>query len=433
MFATEPPAAIDLCRRLGVTDQLLTPDTRRAGAQILFRGRFVPIPEGFVLMRATSLWSMLRTPLLSWRGKLRFLMEPFRGPVHADQLDPSGDISVGQFVRHRMGEEVLERLVEPLVAGIYTGDIERLSLRGTMRQFAEMVDQHGSLAAATLRRRRASADRVERQSAGARYEKFRGFPLGMQQLIDLLADAIGRDRIFTQRKVTALAFAEDGWTISMLHGSETKRLSFDRLVLATPPRVASKLLGDVGRDGEQNADALREHAVDASSLLSQISAASAAIVVLCVRKDSVARLPEQFGCVIPPKERRRILAISFASHKFPVRCPEDHTIIRVFLGGVLQQHLLDQSDEELIGIAKEELAELIGLDGVPTIEKVVRWDNAMPQYEVGHPALSDSIVQSIEAIPNLELVTNSIGGVGIGAVVASGKETADRIAAEIEA
>jgi oxygen-dependent protoporphyrinogen oxidase len=433
MFATEPPAAIELCRDLGVEDQLILPDTDRAGAMIVHRGNLIPIPDGFVLMRATKLWQMVTTPLLSMRGKLRFLGERFIGPTqgirHEHSADSSSgksvDISVAQFVRHRMGEEVLERLVGPLVAGIYTADIEKLSLNATMAPIAAMVREHGSLAKATLSRRRENKDATERNSAGARYEKFRGFPGGMQQLIDTLAAAVGTDAIEMDSPVNQMKFDASvalRWTVESGGRSE----AFHDVILATPAAVTSKLLAGV--DDPVVAEACGR----ASGALASIESASTAIVVLCVRKSQIRRLPRQFGFVVPKIENRKILAVSFASHKYPMRCPQDHTIIRVFVGGATQPELLHQSDESLIEMVRDELQDLIGMTGRESLSRVVRWNNAMPQYHVGHLERVQGIEDAVDQIPHLSLASNALRGVGIAPVVAAAKQAARRICDSVD-
>ncbi|WP_182870807.1 protoporphyrinogen oxidase [Stieleria mannarensis] len=419
MFATEPPAAIQLCRDLGVEDQLIVPDTSRAGAMIVHRGKLVPIPDGFVLMRATKLWQMVTTPLLSIPGKLRFLAERFVGG-QANPNTGADDVSVADFVRHRMGGEVLDRLVGPLVAGIYTADIEKLSMNATMAPMVAMVKKHGSLAKATFARRRENQDVTERNSAGARYEKFRGFPNGMKQLIDTLAAVIGEESIQTDTPITALHYTADRsqrWELSFDHGAE----SFDQVVLAAPAAASARLLRSI------DDAAVETPCQTAADALASIQSASTAIAVLCVRKSQIARLPHQFGFVVPKIENRKILAVSFASFKYPIRCPEDHVIIRVFVGGALQPELLQQSDDQLVDMVRGELAELIGMTGRETLARVVRWNDAMPQYHVGHLKRVEAIEAAMAQIPHLHLVTNALRGVGIAPVIAAGKKTAKTI------
>lgn len=435
MFATEPPAAMELCRELGVDDQLILPDTDRAGAMIVFRGRLIPIPDGFVLMRATKLWQMVTTPLLSLRGKLRFLAERFIRPSTSQTSSVDVDQSVAEFVRHRMGSETLDRLVGPLVAGIYTADVEKLSMNATMAPMLKMVRDHGSLAKATLARAKAGKDSTERNSAGARYEKFRGFPNGMQQLIDSLAAAIGTQAIHLETPVTRLQPSGTDAVPWRLESNGQSLGDFDWIVFATPANVTAKLLRamkpkmepakilPVENSDLENSDfaAAIQTAADG---LETISYASTAIAVLCVRQSQIERLPRQFGFVVPRNENRKILAVSFASHKYARRCPADHTIIRVFVGGATQRELLDQSDESLLAMVRGELADLIGMSGTETLARVVRWNDAMPQYHVGHVSLADEIENAVAKIPGVSLATNALRGVGIAPVIARSKDVA---------
>tara|TARA_R110002049_G_scaffold185580_3_gene353802 strand:- start:25830 stop:27260 length:1431 start_codon:yes stop_codon:yes gene_type:complete len=403
MFATQPPAALRLCERLGVAGNLLMPKEQGRGAKIVRRGRLVPIPDGFVLMRATQMWPMLNTPLLSPLGKLRWLAERFVSDDFGDR-----DVSVGEFVRKRMGDEVLQRLVAPLVAGIYTADVERLSMQATMKNILAMQRQYGSLAKATSVRKRNGDDSVERQSAGARYSQFRAFPGGMGDLIQTLADSLPEGTIRTQCTATAVTA---GGQLSF-HGSQAPE-TFDHVVVATPPRVSAKLLADVSPE--------------AAAELSLIESASTAIVVLVVRRSDITRPANSFGFVVPHGEGRSILACSFASEKFPDRAPQDHVIIRVFIGGVIQSPLLQRDDDELQAIAISELRELIGLQSEPVLSRVVRWNNAMPQYQVGHVQRVEKIEREIEKNERISLMSNALHGVGIAPVIASAERLANQI------
>ncbi|WDQ17474.1 protoporphyrinogen oxidase [Rhodopirellula sp. P2] len=417
MFATAPPAAIDLCEQLGVADQLLRPSPLGRGAMIARGNRLIPIPEGFVLMRPTKLGSMLTTPLLSLSGKFRLLRERFI-PRRDESVT---DESVGSFVRRRLGEECLDNIVAPLVAGIYTADVDRLSMAATMKPIWDMETHDGSLAKATLRRIRTGEDSTEQASSGARYEKFRAFPNGMMQWIDTLADFAGRENIRLNTAVRSIVPLPDHryrLEIESVDHSQSSQ-EFDQVVVSTPAHVAAKLLQPLSDE--------------AASTLRSIPFASTAIVVMAVRRDCISRFPTTFGFVVPPQENRRMLAGSFASTKFPQRAPDDYVIVRAFVGGILQPEILERSDDEITEIVRAELGDLIGLDQTQSLEdiaavvKVVRWNNAMPQYEVGHLDKVQQIRTAIQSIPGLHLNTNALGGVGIAPVIAASKQTAERI------
>lgn len=421
MFATKPAAAIDLIESLGAGDQLIHPKPNRRGARICHQGNLVPIPDGFVLMRATKAWPMWTTPLLSLRGKLRFFAERFIPPrpgsdsfkdaiKNADDADD--DESVASFVRRRMGSETLDRIVAPLSAGIYTADVEKLSMRSTMGPLWSMERQHKSLAAATKARKRSGEDSVERASTGARYGQFRAFRGGMIELIQLLSSSLPESSIRTGCHVQSIRrdLHKSTWWVADPDGNETQ---YDQVVVALPPGAAAKLVQPI--------------VPDAADALTQIPCASTAIVVMVVQRAKVSKDIETFGFVVPLSENRRILAGSFANHKFEGRAPEDYVIVRVFIGGAMQPELLDHDDETLTRIAMEELSQIIGLQGDPEWSAVVRWDNAMPQYHVGHHRLVQQIESSVQPVDGLSIMTNALHGVGIAPVIAQAEKLAKRI------
>ncbi len=415
MFATQPDAALRLCDALGITQRLILPQSGARGAAIVDRGRLVRIPDGFVLMRPTRLWPMISTPLLSIRGKMRMAMERWVKPRPADQEDES----IESFVTRRLGHELLERIVQPLVGGIYTGDVAKLSMAATMGQFLTMESESGSLWAATMQRRRAGIDTTERNSAGARYEQFRSLPGGLQELLEALQAALPAGSLRPLHRVTRIERAGRRWR---LVGSETdsSRSSetadwgeFDQVILATPAAIAARLLGGL--------------ADDAAALLGRIEAASSAIVALGVRTADIAKPIDVAGFVVPLREGRPILAASFTSDKFAGRAPAAEKLIRVFFGGELQAEYVNRDDAELIEIARAELADLIGLGGTPRLAKVIRWPAAMPQYHVGHNQRVRQIEAGLAALPGLRVIGNSLRGVGIAPTVAAAEAAARQI------
>ena len=406
MFATNPPPALELFRSLGVEKQLIKPKTQGRGARIVLRGKTVDIPAGFVLMRATQNASVLQSPLLSWDAKTRFLTEQFAPPA---ELDEDDDISVADFVRHRYGQEMLDALVGPLVAGIYTADAEKLSMRATMRPILEMEQQYGSLAKATQARIRRGDDSIEQASSGARYEQFRAFRNGTAQLIETLAKQLPTDSVKLNSTVQSIRRSSEGWQIEQ----DQHLTNFDHVVVATPASIAARLLADVSER--------------ASSDLASIRFASTAIVILGIPRKNIQADINTFGFVVPPREKRKVLAVSFASNKFAYRAPDDQVLVRVFIGGMLQPELLDQDDASLIEIAKAELADLIQFSGGTTLEQIVRWNNAMPQYEVGHLRLVERIDNALDSVPNLSLINNAIRGVGIAPVIQEAGRVAEKV------
>ena len=310
-----------------------------------------------------------------------------------------------------MGQEVLDRIVAPLAAGIYTADVTKLSMQTTMQAIASMEKKYGSLARATAVRRRSGEDSVERGSTGARYGQFRAFRGGMIELINGIARALPDESIKLNCSVESIRPNGNQWIVTE-SGIDQE---FDHVVVAVPPKSAIQLLETT--------------APQASAELAKIESASTAIVVLAVSASDIQRPVNTFGFVVPLSEKRRILAGSFASHKFSGRAPEDHVLIRVFMGGAMQPELLDKSNEELTAIVREELGELIGLTGDPLLARVIRWNDAMPQYHVGHRDRIRIIDEEIDRISGLSFTSNALHGVGIAPVIKQADQVARKVVA----
>lgn len=443
-FLTEQPAAVELCRQLGLAEHLLQTDETRRRAYVVRDGQLLPIPSGFYLMSPRKLWPLLASPILSLSGKLRLLVEPFVPPRaprnHSDVFDPAenqGDESVASFARRRLGREAYQRLVQPLVAGIYTADPEKLSMAATMREFLDQERTQGSLLRAAFRRRRRYRAELAETASGARYSLFVAPKEGMASLVAALAARLPRDSIHLKTLVSSITKSADGrWQIdcesaragSFSTPAATKdhmgrpesrsacrdsQLVYDALVIATPAYAAADLLKTV--DAELSAE------------LAAIEYAGCAVVSLGFGQGQADQPLEGFGFVVPYVERRRIIAASFASQKFTGRAPAGTFLVRVFLGGALQPELLHLPDAELRQIALEELRELLGIRGEPLIADIARWPRSMPQYHVGHLARVARIEQLAARYPTLALAGNAYHGVGIPQCIASAHSAAERI------
>jgi oxygen-dependent protoporphyrinogen oxidase len=408
MFTTKEPWALDLCRRLGLEGELINTNARYARAFVVRRGRLCPVPEGFALMTPGKAWPIVTTPLLSVTGKLRMAAEYFVARRETDE-----DESLAEFVTRRLGREAYERLVQPLIGGIYTADPTKLSMQAALPQFVEMERKYGGLLRGMRPGRSANGSRGDR-AAGARYGLFVAPRSGMQMLLDTLAARIPAGWIRLRSRIESLEQrAEGGWRLRLAGASPEKLDSFDAVLLATPAHQAARLLQTVD---EPLADELRH-----------IPYASASVVVCGYRRDQLKHPLDGFGLVVPILENRRILAASFASVKFDGRAPDDRVLIRVFVGGALQPELAELPDAELQELAIRELSELLGANGLPELCRVVRWQRAMPQYHVGHLQRVARIEERQTAFPTLALAGNAYRGVGIPYCIRSGEQAAERI------
>ena len=363
-FLTALPHGLGLCRRLGLEEEVIPTDPDRRRAFVVARGRLEPIPDGLMIMAPTRLWPMVTTPILGPWGKLRMGLE---------LLVPRADVadeSLASFARRRFGRGAYERLIQPLVGGMYTGDPELLSVRATMPRFQEMERSHGSLIRASWHARAASG-KSGQVGSGARYGLFVGLREGMSSLINALVRSLPEGSVRCGVKVERLDPGRDGrWRIGCANAGHLSMFDADAVIVATPAGVAGRLLAAV--DGALSAS------------LERITSTSCAIVSLGYRREQVAHALDGFGFVVPRIENRNILSGSFSSVKFPGRCPEGTVLLRAFLGGAFLPDVLDQDDEALSELAIQDLSTLLGIRGKPIIRHVSRWPKVMPQYELGH-------------------------------------------------
>jgi len=405
-FITNVPWAIDLCRRLGLEERLIQTDERYRRSFVVRAGRLEPIPDGLIIMAPSKIGPMARTRILSVAGKLRLALE---------RVLPKGDgsdESLASFARRRFGREAYDRLIQPLVGGMYTGDPERLSVKATMPRFLEMEQRDGSL----IKAMRAAGGK-QSSGSGARYGLFVGLEGGMSDLVDALVSRLEPGTVRTGTPVAGLAREGDGWRLDLGRGAAPVRAR--AVIVATPARGASGLL--------------REVDPGLSSDLAGIASTSSAVVSLGYRRDRIAHPLDGFGFVVPFVERRSILSGSFSSVKFAGRAPEGSVLIRVFMGGAKRPDLVDRDDAELVKLASEELGSLLGARGEPETWSVARWREVMPQYEVGHLDRIAAIEAKAAAHEGLELAGNWLRGVGVPMCVHGGEQAAARVAERIGA
>lgn len=433
-FITNVPWAIDFCRRLGLEPQLApTNDTHRR-AFVVCRGKLEPIPPGFLVMAPSRLGPLLKSPILSWRAKLRLACEYFVPPSDAE------DESLAGFATRRLGRETYERLVQPLVGGIYTADPDKLSIRAAMPRFFEMERAHGSLIRAmrSEAKQRGAGGRVKladaetsggkaiaesskgKSESAARYSMFTTPRGGLSTMVDAAVEQLPSGSVRCHCVVQQIRRGnEGGWVVQVLQtdSGAIERIEADAVVLAAPACRAADVLDEVDPNlaGE----------------LRQIECASCAVVSLGYRREQIGHSLDGFGFVVPQIERRRILSASFSSVKYAGRAPRGCELIRVFLGGACQPELADLPDDELRAVAVEELADLLSIRGEPIFHLISRWPRTMPQYHLGHNALVESINRRVAELPALALAGNAFDGVGIPHCIHSGQQAAERVLGEL--
>ncbi len=408
-FITNKPGALQLCQRLGLADSLQATDTKHRGALVLYDGRPYPVPEGFQLLSPTAMGPILKSPILSTWGKLRMGWEYFIPP-----RKEQGDETLASFVRRRFGSEALDRLVQPLVGGIYTSDPEKLSLQATMPRFLEMEQKYGSLLRAMRRGKSATGD--DTTSSGARYGLFAGLRGGMQELVEtLVAKITPHVTMHLNTPINSIDRIENGndYRLRFRAPCESLARDFDAVIVTLPALRSASVIGNLDPQ--------------LASALSSIEYASSTIVVTGHRLADIADPLNAFGLVIPHRERRRILAVSFSSRKFPNRAPAGRMLLRTFVGGAMQPELADLDDAATIQLVREELAATLGVRGEPDFAIVVRYPNAMPQFHLGHLDRVAEIERLTATHPGLAIAGNAYHGVGIPDAIQSGERAAARI------
>lgn len=409
-FLAQKPWALDLTKRLGLEDQLvgIRPEYRKAF--IVRDGRLIQVPDGFALLAPLSIGAFLKSPLVSLPAKLRMAAEPLMPRRRA-----AGDESLASFVRRRMGRELLDRVVQPLVAGIYMADPQKLSLEATMPRFIDMERRYGSVIKG-LRAARGKQDAKPQRSATVPAGAFLSFRNGATTLVDALSSRLGQVvRCGTEAISLCQQAPANRWLIGLADGSE---FAADGVVCAAPAYAAARLV--------------RHRSPDLAGLLETIGYASVATVNMAFDSGNFGRLPAAgYGFVVPAVEGRRIIAASFSSRKFPYRAPQGSMLIRTFIGGALQAGMMRMGDAEMTAAAREELRSLIGLNLTPSWVHVERSSDALPQYAVGHVQHIAKIRQTVSTIPGLALAGAAYEGVGMPDCIRSGEQAADAVFAQV--
>ncbi len=391
----QKPAAVALCRELGIADRLVSTLTPRT-AYVLRSGRLHPIVEGSFLGFPLSVGALARSSLFSPAGKIRMACEVAL-PRREDEVD---DEAIGDFVRRRFGQEATDYLAEPLLAGIHAGDVDRLSTRALFPRLMQAEREHGSV----IRAFRAMHTKPSPQGA------FVSLPGGVGELIDALAQALPPGSVATGTPVTSLEQTTTGFTLTTATESITARA----VVLAVPAYAAASLL----------------RAIDAplAALCDEMPYASTATVALGYRRANVAHPLRGTGFVVPRVEPNALLAATWVTSKWPGRAPDGNVLLRGFLGGGRDPQRLDLADDALVEIVRSELGALLGIDGDPIFTRLYRWTRRSPQFEVGHLARLDTIERRLAALRGLFVTGSGFRAIGIPDCIADGRAVASRAA-----
>ena len=408
-FLSEKPAGAELCRELGLTDQLTPSNDANRKTYIVVKNRLVPLPDGLMFLIPTKLVPTALSGLFSPATKIRMALELLHPPR------PSGqDESVAALVLRHFGQEAVDRLADPLLSGIYGGDATQLSARTVLPKLVEMETQYGSLTRGMLaahkqmRAKMAAARDANPNGASASAQGgpkpntgprsiFTSLKGGLQQLVDALEAQLNPKWVRKSTQVNSLERVGDGspqrpsgWRLRWTAADEI----YDGVIVASPAWAAGGLLAatDTGLGDE----------------LAAIPYSSSITVNLVFDEAQLGRLPDGFGFLVPAVEGRATLACTFVHRKFVCRTPAGKAVLRAFLGGAKNEALLDQADEVLVATVRRELSEILGARVVgPHIPaeatQVSRWRRAMAQYAVGHQERMKRVKEHVATLPGLRL------------------------------
>ncbi len=398
-FLAAKPWALELIRELGLASDVIASNDHLRVTYVVKNGRLAPLPDGLMLMVPTRVWPMVLTRLLGWPTKIRMGMEWLRRPPK----EPLADRSVAEFIRDHYGQEAVDYLAEPLLAGVYGGDPSRLSVGSVLTRFVELETKHGSLTRGVLASRKRAA------RAAASMPLFQTLKGGLEQLTAALERAsVGQTEVI-RGEAESLERAPEGYRLRVSGDwIETRHV-----VLACQAYEAATLAAGF--------------APELGQLLNGVEYSSSMTVALVYDKHELGHPLAGFGFLVPKRERRRLVACTWVGTKFSFRVPDHLAVIRCFLGGT-DDAALREDDETILDALGGELRDLMGVTAKPLFHRISRWPRSMAQYTVGHAKRVARVEAVVQETPGLHLAGNAYYGIGIPDCIRMGREAARRIA-----
>ncbi len=394
-FLTSKPWAFELCEKLGLTDQLINTNSANSQTFCFAKGQMRELPQGLVGFVPTRLTALFSGGLISPLGMLRMGWEWFV-PRYTDL---EKDESLASFFRRRLGVEAFDYFIEPLVAGIYAGDANELSVKATFPRFYELEQQYGSLIKGMRAQQKRSKPLTTQQ--GPKKTMFATLRGGLGDLIDALVKQIESSgaTLLTGHHVCEISTAQAprlGYTLLL---DNQEKITVDDVVLATPAYVTAKLLETLHPK--------------VSALLGQIPYCSTATISLAFHQKDVEDYIKGFGFVVPRIEGKSLIAATWTSLKWPGRSKPNQSLIRCYVGGRGRENILEESDASIVKYIRAQLQEMVGLSSEPLFAEVHRWDRAMPQYVCGHVQRLQEIRMFMKEVKGIHLTGAAFEGLGI--------------------
>jgi oxygen-dependent protoporphyrinogen oxidase len=412
MVASRPEAVL-LARQVGIEADLVAPANTRMG--VWSRGAVRVLPRGQYLGILTDLQALAASEILSVSGMLRIPLDRVLAAK-----SPLPDTSVGEYFAARVGREVVDSVIDPLLGVVYAGRADDLSLAATMPALFRAMKRERSLLRATAEITAGGA-----ANAGARRgDPFRGIVGGVGRFAQVVAAALvaGGAQLHTDATVRALDRRPDGWRLTVGPADAPTYMTADAVIVAVPPGPASRLLGTA--------------CPGAAEALGRIGHASVAVVGLAFPAASLPDLPDLSSVLVPSSAGRAVKSITFSDvkwHWMAARARQAGVrVLRVNLGRAGDNSILARPDPQLLELVSEDLGHILGIRTSPVATVVARWGGALPQYRVGHRELVGQIREAIDVVPGLDIAGAAFDGVGIAACIGSANEAARRVLADLE-
>ncbi|MCE5306707.1 MAG: protoporphyrinogen oxidase [Acidobacteriales bacterium] len=396
-FIAIKPWALDLINELGLSGEVIGSNDHLRVTYLLRHGRLLPLPDGLMLMVPTKLGPMISTRLLGWPTKIHMGLEMLRKPPRT----PMPDRSVADFIRDHYGQETVDYLAEPLLAGVYGGDPEALSVRSVLTRFVELEAKYGSLSRGVL------AEMRRAHGATGKAALFRTLKRGLGAMVEAAVAATGDAMARVRGSAETIEPADSGYRVRV----DGEWLEAGQVVLAAQAYQAAELVE--GLDGELARD------------LAAVPYSSSTVVSLGYRKAGFPHPLNGFGFLVPKRERGRMMACTWVGTKFAHRAADDYVLLRCFLGGDASTH---DSDEIIVAAVRHEIHRIMGVGVEPVFVRVARWPRSMAQYTVGHQDRVKRIEERMARLPGLHLAGNGYHGIGVPDCIRMGRDAAARIA-----
>lgn len=400
-FLSEKPWALLLARELGVTHRISGTNEANKGTYILSKGKLHPLPDGVMLMVPTRILPLLTSSLLSWRGKVRMGLDLF-----IPKLKEEKDESLAEFVERRLGKEALEKIAEPLVAGVHAGVPETMSLASAFPRFKGLEEEYGSLIRGMLARMKKL--KGTQKKTVDEYTMFVTFQDGLGEFVEHIKAELDDNEIITGRKAISLSSSGEEWTVNFENG---EKISANAVIIASPAFIAGDILREVDNQLSEELQAIPYVSTGTASMLFDES-----------------RVPplKGFGFVVPRSEGRKIMAGTWSSRKFFNRAPTGKVLLRCFFGGAYHPELLDKDENSIVDMCLEELRSIVGLKSNPESAWVFKWHRSMPQTVIGHQQRMKRIEERLSRLKGIFLAGGAYYGLGIPDCINQGKNSAEK-------